>query len=204
MHNGESRLMPPSLLTPGWTMNQDLFGYNIHQAWYSRKTADPQTLHSTGHLNLVSFLMASDPEMTLQGAINSSGEIIRQRMAELKTELDILSSTTKALSTNPKSATMTSGFKSSLSPIISLLPSFNSSNSQRGPSCLEDISYSTNGVLEGEIRRMLLNWVVGTVHWAYEVEYFYPNVEGETSGGESGKKRGSEVRDYGWVFLIKE
>jgi len=127
-------------------------------------------------------------------------------MVELKTELDILSSTTKALSTNPKSATMASGFKSSLSSIISLLPSFNSSNSQRGPSCSEDISYSTSGVSEGEIRRMLLNWVVGTVHWAYEVEYFYPNVEGETplSGGESGKKKGSEVRDYGWVFLIKE
>jgi len=147
--------------------------------------------------------MASDPEMTLQGAINSSGEIIRQRMAELKAELDILSSTTKVPSTNPKSATMTSGFKCSLSSIVSLLPSF---SPQRGPSCSEKISYSTSGISEREIRKVLLNWVVGTVHWAYEVEYFYPNVEGETplSDGESGKKRGSEVRDYGWVFLIKE
>ena len=149
--------------------------------------------------------MASDLEMTLQGAINSSGEIIRQKMAELKAELDILSSSTRITSTNPKSATMTSGFKSSLSSIASFLPSFSSSTSQRGPLCSEEISYSTSGVSEGEMRKVLLNWVVGTIHWAYEVEYFYPNVEGETPlpGSESGKKRGSEVRDYGWVFLIK-
>ena len=149
--------------------------------------------------------MASDPEMILQGAINSSGEIIRQRIAELKVELDILSSRTKILSTNPESTTMTLGFKSSLNPIVSLLPSFGGSNLQPS-STYSEISCSSNGDLEGETRKVLLNWVMGTVHWAYEVEYFYPNVEGETrhSGGSSGKKRGSEVRDYGWVFLIKE
>lgn len=149
--------------------------------------------------------MASDPEMILQGAINSSGEIIRQRIAELKVELDILSSRTKILSTNPESTTMTLGFKSSLNSIVSLLPSFGSSNLQPSSTCSE-ISCSSNGDSEGETRKVLLNWVMGTVHWAYEVEYFYPNVEEETrhSGGSSGKKRGSEVRDYGWVFLIKE
>lgn len=54
-----------------------------------------------------------------------------------------------------------------------------------------------------DIRRKLVNWVAGTIHWAYEVEYFFPNIddEGKTQSGVR-RKRGGEIRDYGWIFLI--
>jgi hypothetical protein len=54
-------------------------------------------------------------------------------------------------------------------------------------------------------RKILLNWVRGVIHWAYEADYFYPSLDGDDPGKSEGRKRkGNEVRDYGWVFLIKE
>ncbi|KXN91305.1 hypothetical protein AN958_01279 [Leucoagaricus sp. SymC.cos] len=176
------------------TCVMDLFAYNIHQAWHLKSDGD------RSHLNLVS-LMEADPEMTLQGAINCTGEMIRQRVKELKAELD---ATKIKASSQPKPATSSI----SLGSLVSLFPSFGgSTNTSQGKIPQPDSSDndSVNVDNDTEIRKVLLNWVIGTVHWAYEAEYFYPNVEGDdqSSSGRN-RKRGSEVRDYGWVFLIKE
>ncbi|KAJ3576331.1 hypothetical protein NP233_g505 [Leucocoprinus birnbaumii] len=192
----------------------DLFAYNIHQAWYTR-----QDNKDRQHLNLVSFLMAADLEMTLQGAINCAGEMIRQRVIELNTELALLSSNAAATSPlNSSAAAAAVGtLKSSLSSFVSMLPSLGSftddqktvtpaSSGGPGTSVTTDVTLPglervRDKEREDEIKKVLVNWLRGAVHWAYEVEYFYP-INAEGSG--NGKKRGSEVRDYGWVFLIKE
>lgn len=112
---------------------------------------------------------------TVQGGVNMIGEMIRLRMVELKRELENEEEEGKE-----DNGLLTSIF----SPFFS--PSSSSS------------SNNNNDDKDLEIRKTLWNWVSGIIHWAYEVEYFTPNLEGNMNK----KKRGGEVRDYGWVFLI--
>jgi hypothetical protein len=148
--------------------------------------------------------MAADPEMTLQGAINQAGEMIRERFRKFRSELDATKKTQQ-----PIAPPTSSGIISSL---IAFVTSFGSSTkTSSSPSSLGDSSDDVekpvvNSENDSEIRKVLLNWVAGTIHWAYEVECFFcPNVDGDDHSQSSGKKkRGGEVRDYGWVFLIKE
>lgn len=168
-----------------------MFAYNIHQAWHSKYGGD------RAHLNLISFLRAGDPEMTLQGAINASGEMIRQRIMQLKNELEAL----KNPSRGNGSSNETGGILSSIFPSFFSTPS--SSSSQNNIDTTVNTDDDLN--IDSEIQRTLWNWVTGTIHWAYEVEYFAPDFELDGEQHQSGgrRKKGGEIRDYGWVFLIK-
>ncbi|KAF9449365.1 hypothetical protein P691DRAFT_791235 [Macrolepiota fuliginosa MF-IS2] len=154
----------------------DLFAYNIHQAWHS------QSNNNKNHLNILSYLLSADPTLTLQGGVNIIGGMIRDRTAQLKDELETLKH-------QPQSPlNKTSGVLASiLSPFFTGTQDAVPSNSNGG---------------DTEIQRTLVNWVTGTIHWAYEVEYFFPKLEDEQGPG-SRRRRGGEIRDYGWIFLIK-
>lgn len=115
---------------------------------------------------------------TVQGVVNMIGEMIRLRMVELKRELE------NEKEREGKEEKEVNGLLTSI-----FSPFFSSSSSS---------SSNNNDDKDLEIRKTLWNWVSGIIHWAYEVEYFTPNLEGNMNK----KKRGGEVRDYGWVFLI--
>ncbi|KAF9441304.1 hypothetical protein P691DRAFT_813201, partial [Macrolepiota fuliginosa MF-IS2] len=155
----------------------DLFAYNIHQAWHS------QSNNNNNHLNILSYLLTADPTLTLQGGVNIIGGMIRDRTAQLKDELE-------TLKYQPQSPlNKTSGVLASiLSPFFTGTQDAASNDSNDG---------------DPEIRRTLVNWVMGTIHWAYEAEYFFPKLEDEPSESGSRRNRGGEIRDYGWIFLIK-
>ncbi|XP_006456455.1 hypothetical protein AGABI2DRAFT_122351 [Agaricus bisporus var. bisporus H97] len=147
---------------------KDLFAYNIHQAW-----------SNPSHLNLISYLLLCGGGMTtVQGGVNMIGEMIRLRMVELKHELE------NEKEREGKEEKEVNGLLTSI-----FSPFFSSSSSS---------SSNNNDDKDLEIRKTLWNWVSGIIHWAYEVEYFTPDLERNMNK----KKRGGEVRDYGWVFLI--
>lgn len=134
--------------------------------------------------------------MTLQAAVNITGEMIRQRMVQLQTEL--YQTRNKEEGGGGKSGGILGNIFSSLFTTKDSFSSTDSDNKTETPGSNDDKTE--------EIRKTIWNWVTGIIHWAYEVEYFSPDLEEDVDegGGKKKKKKGGEIRDYGWVFLISK
>jgi hypothetical protein len=132
--------------------------------------------------------------MTLQAAIAIAGEMIRQRMIQLQTEVYQTGNEDEGGDSGGILANIFSSFFTAQDSSSSITTKTNTKTPR------DDGANDKTA----EIRKTIWNWVTGIIHWAYEVKYFSPDIadDGDEGGAKKKKKRGSEIRDYGWVFLI--
>ncbi|KAG5637505.1 hypothetical protein H0H81_004331 [Sphagnurus paluster] len=153
----------------------DVFAFNIDQA------------QGNSH-NLVTVLM-THKQLSLQGALNFAGVLIKQKADSfIDVERSLLSSPTP-MKTNPFGTGSFSSYWDWIKsgPYSATPPDAPSTNIE----CGGDLTFIGD---VSSYLQVLKDCIVGTINWAYETELYFG-------------KKGEEIRSFGWVFLspkIKE
>ncbi|KAG5643456.1 hypothetical protein DXG03_000888 [Asterophora parasitica] len=149
---------------------QDVFAFNNDQAQGNRH-------------NLITILMV-DRHLSLQGALNFAGVMIRQMFDSfVEIQQSLFSPSTPPYANHPGSGTLSACWKWITSTRLATPPALTHwpppTNLEYGGDLASDLpSYV----------RTLRDCIVGTINWAYETELYFG-------------RKGEEIRTFGWVFL---